>query len=130
MIAAGGDGTVVGVANGLVNSPVPLGILPLGTGNDLARVLGVPLKVDEALDLLVGDHLIIEADALKVGDRYFFSNVSVGITPQVMGETKSAQKKRFGLLAYLWTMIRRSNLFQLHRYTLTIDGQPATGSRF
>jgi diacylglycerol kinase (ATP) len=123
VIAAGGDGTVVGVANGLVNSKIPLGILPLGTGNDLARVLSVPLKLDEALDLLVGDHTVIEVDALKVGDRYFFSNVSVGITPAMMSETKPEHKKRFGRLAYLWTMFKRSSLLQLRRYTLTVDGQ-------
>src|SRR5512136_2869103 len=39
VISAGGDGTLAGVGNGLVNSPVPLGILPLGAGNDLARIL-------------------------------------------------------------------------------------------
>src|SRR5579859_5196832 len=66
VIAAGGDGTVVGVANGLVHGQIPLGILPLGTGNDLARVLNVPLKLDEALDLLTGDHLVAEVDALQV----------------------------------------------------------------
>src|SRR5689334_7767604 len=124
VIAAGGDGTVVGVANGLINSPIPLGILPLGTGNDLARVLSVPLKLDDALDLLVGEYTVIDVDALKVGERYFFSNVSVGISPVVMKDTKSTQKKRFGLLAYLWTMLRRSSIFQLRRYTLTIDGHP------
>ena len=123
VIAVGGDGTVVGVANGLVNSKVPLGIVPLGTGNVLARVLGVPLKVDEALDMLTGDHDVLEMDALKVEDRYLFSNVSVGLSPQVMKDTKSAQKERLGLLAYLWTMLKESRLFKLRRYTLTIDGQ-------
>ena len=81
VVSAGGDGTLVGVGNGLVNSPVPLGILPLGTGNDLARILSIPLKLDEAMDLLVNDHDVMEVDALKVGERHFFSNVSVGISP-------------------------------------------------
>ncbi len=124
VVAAGGDGTVVSVANGLVHSRVPLGILPLGTGNDLARVLSIPLKLDEALALLVGDHSLIEVDALKVGARYFFSNVSVGISPQLMKDTNSSQKKRFGRLAYLWTVLKRSGSFRLRRYTLTIDDQP------
>jgi diacylglycerol kinase (ATP) len=123
VVSAGGDGTVVGVANSLVNCPVPLGILPMGTGNDLARALNIPLKIDEALDLLVGDHGIIEVDALKVRDRYFFSNASVGVSPEMMQETKSDQKQRFGFLAYVWTLVKRSSLFQLHRYTVTIDGQ-------
>lgn len=123
VVAAGGDGTLVGVANGLVNCETPLGILPMGTGNDLARVLSVPLKVEEALDVLTGEHEVLEMDALKVGDRYYFSNVSVGFSPQMMKETKSEQKKRFGVLAYLWTMFKQSRIYQLRRYTLTIDGQ-------
>ena len=124
VVSAGGDGTVVGVANGLVHRQVPLGILPLGTGNDLARALGVPLKLEDAVELLVRDHAVLEVDALKVGDRYFFSNVSVGMSPEIMDETKSAEKKRFGRLAYIWTLIKRPSIFRLRRYTLTIDGQP------
>ncbi len=124
VIAAGGDGTLVGVANGLVNSPVPLGILPLGTGNDLARALLIPLKLDEAMQLMVSDHVVKEVDALQVGKRYFFSNVSVGITPEMMSDTKPADKKIFGRLAYVLAMLKRSSIFQLQRYTLTINGQP------
>jgi len=59
VIVAGGDGTLAGVANGLVHNPVPLGIIPLGTGNDLARALLIPLKIDEAVELLAGDHAVI-----------------------------------------------------------------------
>jgi YegS/Rv2252/BmrU family lipid kinase len=124
VISAGGDGTLVGVGNGLVNSPVPLGILPLGTGNDLARILLIPLKLEEAMDLLVSDHDVIEVDALKVGERHFFSNVSVGISPEVMNDTSSAEKKQLGRLAYIISMIKRSSIFQLQRYTLTLDGRP------
>jgi diacylglycerol kinase (ATP) len=123
VVAAGGDGTVLSVANGLIHTPVPLGILPLGTGNDLARVLSVPIKLEDALDLLVGEHDTIEIDALKVGERYFFSNVSVGISPVTMQETAPEQKKRFGRLAYLWTVFKRANIFHLHSYRITIDGQ-------
>ncbi len=124
VIAAGGDGTLIGVANGLVHSPVPLGILPLGTGNGLARALLIPLNLDEAIELLVNDHTVMEIDALQVGERYFFSNVSVGISPQMMKDTNSADKKLFGLLAYALAMIKRSGVFQLQRYTLTLDGLP------
>jgi diacylglycerol kinase (ATP) len=123
VIVAGGDGTLVGVANGLVHSPVPLGILPLGTGNDLARALLVPLKIDEAVELLVSDHAVMEVDALQVGKRYFFSNVSVGISPKMMNDTNSADKKHFGRLAYVLAMVKRSSIFKLQRYTLTLDGQ-------
>lgn len=124
VISAGGDGTLVGVANALVHRQIPLGILPLGTGNRLARVLSIPLKLDEAVQLLAGDHTIIEIDALKVGNLNFFSNVSVGMSPGIMNETKSAQKKRFGRLAYFLTIVKRSSLFHRQCYTLSIDGQP------
>ncbi len=123
VIAAGGDGTLVGVANGLVNSPVPLGLLPMGTGNYLARALQVPINLEEAVELLAGDHAVLEVDALKVGERCFFSNVSVGISPQVVNQTKSSNKRIFGRLAYVMAMVRQSSLFQLHRYKLTIDGR-------
>lgn len=124
VVAAGGDGTVVGVANGLVHGPVPLGILPMGTGNELARSLLIPLKLDEAVDLLVSDHAIMDVDALKVGERHFFSNVSVGVSPQMIRNSKSAQKRIFGRLAYALAMIRWSNIFRTRRYTLTLDGRP------
>ena len=123
VIVAGGDGTLVGVANGLVHSPVPLGIIPLGTGNDLARALLIPLKIDEAVELLAGDHAVIQVDAFQVGGRYFFSNVGVGMSPAMMNDTSSADKKHFGRLAYVITMVKRSSIFRLHRYTVTLDGR-------
>ena len=121
VVSAGGDGTLVGVANGVVHSKVPLGILPLGTGNDLARILGIPLKLEDALTVLSGENDSLEIDALKVADKYYFSNVSVGITPQMMKDTKSEQKKRFGRLAYIWTMFKQSRIFMMRHYKLVID---------
>lgn len=124
VVAAGGDGTVVSVANALVHRPTPLGILPLGTGNLLARVLNIPLKLDEAVALLAGEHAVTAIDVLKVAERYFLSNVSVGISPAIMQDTSSEQKQRLGMLAYMITILKRLNQFNLHRYTVTLDGQP------
>lgn len=124
VVSAGGDGTVVGVANALVHRQTPLGILPLGTGNLLARVLNIPLKLDEAVQLLSGDHIVTAIDVLKVGERFFLSNVSVGISPAVVDETSSDQKKRFGMLAYIMTIFKKAKLFNLHQYRLTIDDVP------
>jgi diacylglycerol kinase family enzyme len=82
---------VLGVANGLVHGSVPLGILPLGTANFLARTLLIPLKLEEAMDLIVGEHAIIDVDALGVGERCFFSNVSVGMSPNAVNDIRAAE---------------------------------------
>jgi diacylglycerol kinase (ATP) len=123
LVSAGGDGTLMSVANALVGRPIPLGILPMGTGNLLSKVLGIPSKLDDAVKLLSGDHTLIEMDMLMVGDRYFLSNVSVGISPIIMNDTSSEQKKRLGMLAYFWTIVKRSRLFNLRQYILTVDGR-------
>ena len=68
VVAAGGDGTVSAVVSGLVGTSVPLGIIPIGTGNALARELGIPLKLHKAVDLLVGAHTTRSIDAMQVGD--------------------------------------------------------------
>ncbi|MCA0456152.1 MAG: diacylglycerol kinase family lipid kinase [Chloroflexi bacterium] len=124
VVSAGGDGTLIGVANGLIHKDIPLGILPLGTGNDLARILNIPLQLEGALGVLSGEHEVFEMDALKVNDCYYFSNVSVGITPHMMSDTKSEQKKRFGRLAYIWTMFKQSKIFQMRHYNLMVDNRP------
>jgi diacylglycerol kinase family enzyme len=108
------------VGMGMAVQSVPLGIL-LGTQ---CPNLTHSLKLDEAMDLLVSDHTVMEVDALQVGERHFFSNVSVGISPEVMNDTSSAEKKHLGRLAYIISMIKRSRIFQLQRYTLTLDGRP------
>jgi YegS/Rv2252/BmrU family lipid kinase len=123
VVAAGGDGTVLSVANGLIGTRVPLGILPVGTGNILARGLKIPLDVDEALRLLIGEHCIMPVDALKVDETYYVLNVSAGISPQMMRQTDTEKKKRFGMLAYVWTALRRINLFRMRHYRVIVDGQ-------
>ncbi len=123
LVSAGGDGTLMYVANALVGRSIPLGIIPMGTGNLLAKVLGIPSKLDEAVKLLTGDHTKIEIDTLKVGERHFLSNVSVGISPIIMSDTSSEQKKQLGMLAYFLTIVKRSRLFNLRHYLLTIDGK-------
>jgi diacylglycerol kinase family enzyme len=65
-VAAGGDGTVAGVASGLVHSPIPLGIVPCGTGNAMARELGIPLQIPSALEMLTGEHTLRSFDALQI----------------------------------------------------------------
>ena len=123
--AAGGDGTVSGVANGLVNTDVPLGIIPVGTGNALARELHVPLDPAAACDLLLGEIQTRSLDVLKVGSDYFILSVSVGLSALTMAETAREEKRRFGRLAYIWNGLRLLLSNSLRRFDVVIDGQPA-----
>lgn len=122
VIAAGGDGTVAEVVNGMVNNPIPLGIIPVGTGNGLARALSIPLGLEEAIKLLGDDHEVMSIDAMQVGDKYYVLDVSAGISSRAMRDTPREQKRRFGVLAYAWIILRQLLTISPRRFNLTIDG--------
>lgn len=122
-VAAGGDGTVSGVAGGVAGTNVRMGIVPLGTANTLARELGIPLAMQPALDLLTSEHDVMEMDAMAVGQRFFVLNVSVGISGLMMRDTARADKRRFGRAAYVWTGLKKLFGYQPHTFALTIDDE-------
>ncbi len=122
--AAGGDGTVSAVANTLVGTDVPLAILPVGTGNALARELGLPMALDRACALISGKHQLRVIDVMKVRDRYCLINVSAGLSAMAMRDTTGESKHRYGMLAYVLTAIRGLAGFQPRRYRLEIDANP------
>lgn len=122
-VAAGGDGTASAVAGGLVDTDVPLGVLPVGTGNVLARELSIPLDLDDALALLTGEHEVTRLDMIRVGDRRFVLNVGAGIGSLSMRDTEREWKQRLGMLAYALTTMRILLGFQPRIFDLTIDGQ-------
>lgn len=127
-IAAGGDGTVSFVSDPLVNTGKILGILPLGTGNVVAKTLGIPLRLEKALALITtSDRELIKIDTMSLaGDRNYISNVSVGVTPTLMSRTCQDNKRQFGFLAYLVEFFKQTFGLQLHRYYLEYDGQKAS----
>lgn len=122
IVASGGDGTISGVASGMVNSRVPLGILPTGTANLFSRDIGIPIDHDRALKLLTGKHSLLELDLMISMNRAFVMNMSVGLSAKTIHHTEREQKRRFGLFAYMWN--GAANLFGYHQETfnLVIDG--------
>lgn len=122
LIAAGGDGTVSAVATGISEFQIPMGILPAGTGNGLARDLKIPLALDKALDVIYNRPEIKTLDAIQVGERYFLLNLSVGLTPKAMEETDREQKRQVGRLAYILAGLRLLGGVQPSTYYLEIDG--------
>jgi YegS/Rv2252/BmrU family lipid kinase len=121
---AGGDGTVSAVANTLAMGDIPMGIVPLGSGNILAKELGIPLDLTAACDLLTGAHRIRVLDALRVGEDYYLLAVSAGISAFTMAETARQQKRRLGQLAYLLNGARIILSKSLWPFRVSIDGQP------
>ena len=117
----GGDGTVMEVLGALAHSGVPVGVLPGGTGNLVARVLDIPLRVDAAVNaLLDGDEAII--DLGSIGGRRFVFAAGVGIDAKMVQTTSGVLKSRLGVFAYVITGARAA--LQQERFTViaTVDG--------
>ncbi|MCU0825899.1 MAG: hypothetical protein MUE52_00480 [Tabrizicola sp.] len=121
IVAAGGDGTVAGVAHALAGTDAALAVLPLGTFNYFARGLGLPEEIDAAARaILDGSSHFIAVGTLN--GRVFLNNVSIGLYPAIL-EEREATYARFGRyrilahLASLRTILRfqkphRMDLFQ------------------
>jgi diacylglycerol kinase family enzyme len=88
IVAAGGDGTVHHIVQGLVHSSAALAVIPTGTYNHFARDLEIPLDWREALDVAIhGDSKIV--DVARVNDRYFVNNVSLGLYPEMVARREA-----------------------------------------
>ena len=83
VVAAGGDGTVSAVASALIGGEVPLGILPVGTLNHFAKDLGLPLALEEAVEVVQNGNVRV-VDAGEVNGRIFLNNSSIGVYPRLV----------------------------------------------
>ena len=100
VVAAGGDGTVNEVVNGIAGSDVALGILPVGTMNVFAAELGLPGDLDEAWAIIRAGRTR-RVDLLRANSQYFIQLAGVGLDAQVVQATSWNFKKNFGPLSYL-----------------------------
>jgi YegS/Rv2252/BmrU family lipid kinase len=100
VIAGGGDGTLNAVLQGLVGSRLPLGILPLGTANDLAKTLGIPTDLQQACDVIGQGHTR-RIDIGRVNDVYFFNEASIGMSVALCRRLTKESKSTFGIFALL-----------------------------
>lgn len=99
VIAAGGDGTVNEVIQGLANTGVVLGILPLGTGNRSAVQMGIPTEIQAAAQVLTHGYVRL-VDLGEVEGRYFLFGAGVGFDALVAQQTSSVMKKLLGISSY------------------------------
>lgn len=104
VIIGGGDGTLNGAIAALVETQLPLGILPFGTANDLARTLSIPTDLSEACKIIAaGKSQMI--DLGWVNGHYFFNVASLGLSVQITRNLTKEVKRRWGVLAYAITAL-------------------------
>jgi diacylglycerol kinase (ATP) len=124
IIAAGGDGTVNEVVNGIArgeNAHRPrLAVVPLGTANDFAKGLQLPATVQEAIEVAVHGSAV-EIDVAEVNRRCFVNVSTGGFGPDITEEASSKAKARFGKLAYFFTAVRKLAQLQPARATFESD---------
>ena len=119
----GGDGTAMEVIGALAGGDRPIGILPGGTGNLIARSLGIPTTMSGAVSaLLAGTPARIDLGIID-GNRRFAFAAGVGIDVRMVEETPAALKRRLGVLAYALAATRA--VFRRERFhvRVTVDGE-------
>ncbi|MEO8333896.1 MAG: diacylglycerol kinase family protein [bacterium] len=99
VFALGGDGTVMEIAGALAGSSIPIGVLPGGTGNLLARALGISRNIEKAVSaLMVGEVRRVDLGVV-LGQRFAVA-AGVGIDAAMVAETPAWMKRRLGVLSY------------------------------
>jgi diacylglycerol kinase (ATP) len=124
VIAAGGDGTINEVINGLAGADVELGIMPLGTANVLARELDIPLEnVEGACDVIAAGN-VRQMDLAKAGERYFSLMAGIGFDAAVVDRVDRDLKDLLGPAAYGVATLSELVYHKGKRFKLTMDGIP------
>ena len=119
VVAVGGDGTVNEVARSLIHTETSLGIIPIGSGNGLARHLGVPMGIRKAIDQLNHSEPIL-MDYGLVNDRPFFCTCGTGFDAYV--STEFAKGKRRGIMSYIEKIITGYFSYKSQNYHLVGKG--------
>lgn len=99
VIVAGGDGTMNAAARALVLTGLPLGVLPSGTANDLARTLGIPEDPVKAAAIIAAGHSR-RIDLGEVNGHFFFNVASIGLAADLAQKLTRQTKRRFGRFGY------------------------------
>jgi diacylglycerol kinase (ATP) len=131
LIVAGGDGTVNDVVNGLGRAGFPegvtLGILPAGTGNDLAATLCIPEDPELAEDVIRQNRMrtldVARVRSEGIGERFFVNVATGGLGAEISSVNDEELKKRWGKLSYLRASLEVARDFEVRELTLYLDGE-------
>jgi diacylglycerol kinase (ATP) len=132
VIVLGGDGTVNEVIQGLVHTPVPLAVIPTGTGNDWVRTAGVPRDLERALAIAYRGRVARHDVGLVTGQRYFMNIAGVGFDAEVsrlLNDNAKLLKLVPGTLPTLLSIVGTLFRFRGARMTCDIDGERVEAPR-
>jgi YegS/Rv2252/BmrU family lipid kinase len=127
IIVCGGDGTINEAINALVDSDVKLGVLPLGTGNDFARTLGIKEDLDFACNVL-RDEKVRKVDLVKVnGDKYYGSVGGIGFDAEVASWANRYKRFAPGATIYLLAILAKLFTYKFKKVAIAHDTGNHTG---
>jgi YegS/Rv2252/BmrU family lipid kinase len=122
IIVAGGDGTVSSVASQLIDTDVPLAVIPHGTCSSIARALAIPAGVEAACEN-AGRGVIRRIDTALANGKEMILNAAIGLHADVVTDTTREAKNRFGVFAYVATGLDALRALEL--FALTIETEAA-----
>ncbi|MGI9121791.1 MAG: diacylglycerol/lipid kinase family protein [Rubrobacter sp.] len=131
LIVAGGDGTINDVVNGLGRAGFPegvtLGILPAGTGNDLAATLCIPEDPELAEDVIRQNRErrldVARVRSEGIGERFFINVATGGLGAEISDANDEELKERWGKLSYLRASLEVARNFDVRELTIYLDGE-------
>jgi YegS/Rv2252/BmrU family lipid kinase len=122
VIVGGGDGSLNSAAKGLLDTGLPLGVLPLGTANDFARTIGLPLDLATAIDVIAKGKTA-SIDLGEANGQPFFNVASIGFSADLAMSLTEKAKKRWGKLGYALVAAKLLASSRLFTATLDHDGK-------
>ena len=120
VLVCGGDGTIAACAGTLAGTDVAMAVLPVGTGNLLARNLDIPLELPAALEVAFGSTQRF-IDVLEAEDQRFVVMAGLGFDAALIRDTDEDLKRRVGWLAYIGGLARALRRSPRARFTITLD---------
>lgn len=120
IVAVGGDGTVNEVSQGIFGKSTTMGIIPVGSGNGLARHLKIPLIISQAVRILNKANTML-IDRIKINDKSFVNMAGIGFDAHV-GQKFSEFGKR-GFLPYFYLALMEYSKYRPQKYTFFVDGK-------
>jgi diacylglycerol kinase (ATP) len=121
VIVCGGDGTINSAARGVLETGLPMGIMPMGTANDLARTLGIPDDLLQAADIILAGHTS-RIDLGEVNGHPFFNVASLGLSADLARGLTPEVKRRWGKLGYTLAALKVLLKAQPFRADIISDG--------